>query len=157
MRDAGQRVWRVPAHRRTRPRALTLVEVLAVVVILGILAATLTIGFSGSFGKAKQGLAQTGIGVIVSKLEVYRLEHGQYPSADLGLAAMTDGQASPTHAYYLGPDKLEDPWNQPYVYIVPGPDGHPFEVISYGADAAPGGADENADISSVNLRRDRGG
>ena len=140
------------SHLRHHRRALTLVEVFAVVVILGLLAATLTIGFSGSFGKAKQNLAKTGIGVIVSKIEVYKIENSAYPSADVGLTSMSDGQAAPTSSYYLGPDKLLDPWERPYLYIVPGPDGHPFEVVSYGADGEPGGTDENADISSVNLR-----
>lgn len=135
-------------------RGMTLVEVLAVVVILGLIAGTLVIGFSGSFGKAKHELARSGIGVIVSKLEVYRIEHGSWPGNDLGLQALTDGQAAPTASYYLSPDKLTDPWGNPYLYVTPGPDGHPYEVISYGANGQPGGApgSEDADLSSVNLR-----
>lgn len=134
------------------PRAMTLVEVLAVVVILGLVAGTLLIGFSGSFGKAKHELAKTGIGVIVSKLELYRIEKSAWPANELGLAALSD--APPTASYYLGPDKLIDPWGRPYLYVAPGPDGHPFEVITYGADGQPGGGagSEDADLSSVNLR-----
>lgn len=131
---------------------MTLVEVLAVVVILGLLAATLAVGFSGAFGKGKHELAKTQIGIIAGKLEAYRIEHDAFPSGDMGLQALTDGSASPTKSYYLAPDKLLDPWGRPYELIVPGPDGHPYEVVTYGADAAPGGEDENADITSVNLR-----
>lgn len=140
--------------KRRSQRAMTLVEVLAVVVILGLLAATLVLGFSSTFGRAKHELARTGIGVIVSKIEVYRIEHNAWPSNDLGLAALSDGHATPTAAYYLGPDKLIDPWGNPYHYVTPGPDGHPYEVISYGADGQPGGAagTEDADVSSINLR-----
>ena len=139
------------------PRSMTLVEILAVVVILGLIAGTLLIGFSGAFGKAKHELAKSGIGVVVSKIELYKIERGAWPDNDIGLMALSDGHASPSASYYLGPDKLMDPWGRPYLYIAPGPSGHPFEVISYGADGMPGGepGSENADLSSVNLRSDK--
>jgi general secretion pathway protein G len=133
---------------------MTLVEVLAVVVILGLVAGTLLVGFSGSFGKAKHELAKSAIGVIVAKLETYKIETGGWPSNELGLAALSDGQAPPTASFYLSPDKLRDPWGKPYLYVTPGPDGHPYEILSYGADGQSGGASagEDADISSINLR-----
>ena len=142
-----------------RPRnrkGMTLVEVLAVVVILGLIAGTLVVSFSGGFGKAKHELAKSGIGLIVSKIEVYRMEKSQWPSNDLGLAVLSDGHAVPGASYYLKPEQLSDPWNRPYLYISPGPAGHPYEILSYGADGQPGGAPgtEDADITSVNLKGD---
>jgi general secretion pathway protein G len=130
---------------------MTFVEILAVVVILGLIAGTLLVGFSGAFGKAKHELAKSGIGVIVSKLEIYRMDKQSWPGNDVGLSALAN--APPTSAYYLTPDQLIDPWRRPYLYVCPGPDGHPYEIISYGADGAPGGGvgTEDADISSVNL------
>ena len=141
----------------TNRRAMTLVEILAVVVILGLIAGTLLVGFSGAFGKAKHELAKSGIGVIVSKIEVYRIEKSSWPSNDQGLAGLTDGQAAPTASFYLSKDKLTDPWGRPYLYICPGPDGHPYEILTYGADGQPGGAagSEEADLSSVNLSADK--
>ncbi len=133
-------------------RGMTLVEVLAVVVILGLIAGTLVVRFSGVFGKARHELAKSGIGVIVSRVELYKLEHGQWPGSNTGLALLSDGQAAPTAAYYLSHDQLLDPWGFEYQYIAPGPGGHPYEVISLGADGQLGGEDENADVSSLNLR-----
>ncbi len=133
-------------------RGMTLVEILAVVVILGLIAGTLLIGFSGTFGKAKHELAKTGIGVIANKIETYRIERSSWPSNDLGLVGLSDGHALPTDSFYLGPDKLLDPWSNQYLYLTPGPDGHPYEVMTYGADGQPGGEGEDADISSANLR-----
>ncbi len=135
-------------------RGMTLVEVLAVVVILGLLAGTLAVGFSGAFGKGKRELAKTAIGHIVGQVEIYRMERGEWPPMDVGLAALSDGHAQPTAAYYLNADKLIDPWGAPYQLRVPGPDGHPYEVLSLGADKALGGTGEDADISSLNLRAD---
>ena len=146
--------WRMPSPHT--PRAMTLVEILAVVVILGLIAGTLVIGFSGSFGKAKHELAKSGIGVVVSKLELYRIEHGAWPSNDTGLAALSDGEASPSDPYYLSRDQLLDPWGNHFILITPGPNGLPYEVISYGSDGQSGGApgSEESDISSANLREE---
>jgi len=133
-------------------RGMTLVEILAVVVILGLVAGTLLIGFSGSVGKAKHELAKSGIATVVTQLEKYRLEHGAWPGNEQGLAVLTDGQATPQSAYYLNAGQLQDPWKRTFLYVTPGPDGHPFEVISYGADGQAGGEGEDADVSSVNLQ-----
>ncbi len=137
---------------RTQRTAMTLVEILAVVVILGLIAGTLLVGFSGSFGKAKHELAKSGIGLIVTQLEKYRLERSAWPTNDQGLSVLSDGHARPTDSYYVNPGQRVDPWDRQYLYITPGPDGHPYEVLSYGADGQPGGEGENADLSSVNLR-----
>lgn len=143
-------------HQRWKRGGMTLVEVLAVVVILGLLAGTLLIGFSGSFGKAKHELAKSGIGLLQGKLETYRIEHDAWPSNEIGLAALSGGHAKPTDAYYVSPAQLLDPWSRTYLFVAPGPEGHPYEILSYGADGQPGGSGEDADISSVNLSgRDR--
>src|SRR5204863_7754936 len=97
------------------PRGMTLVEILAVVVILGLIAGTLLVGFSGAFGKAKHELAKSGIGVVVSKIEVYRIEKNAWPGNDQGLSLLPDGTAIPTASYYLSSDKLKDPWNRAYL------------------------------------------
>lgn len=135
-----------------RTRAMTLVEVLAVIVLLGLITATLAINFSGGFAKGKRGLAKAGIGIIAGKLEQYKMDKDAWPSAGAGLAALSDGAATPTAPYYLAPSQLLDPWGHPYALIIPGPNGHPYEIISYGADGQSGGEGENADISSVDLR-----
>jgi general secretion pathway protein G len=135
---------------------MTLVEVLAVVVILGLLASTLAVGFSGAFAKGKRELAKTAVGIIQQKLEAYRIEHDAWPGVDDGLAALSDGRALPTSTYYLSRDQITDPWGKPFYLIIPGPAGHPYEVISYGADAQPGGEGEDADLSSIDLRASEG-
>lgn len=129
-------------------RGMTLIEIMAVVVILGLLAATLTFGFAGKMSKAKREIAKTQIGQIVGQVQLFQLEKHKLPTSGEGLAALT---ASPAESYYLEPAKLNDPWGNAYIYLLPGPDGNPFEVVSYGADGRSGGANEDADISSAQL------
>jgi general secretion pathway protein G len=131
--------------------AMTLVEVLAVIVILALLTATLAVGLGGSLGKGRRELAKTAIGTIMGKIEVYHLTHRAYPPMDVGLAAMTEPLARPTDAYFLPPDALRDPWGQAFVYVTPGPDGYPFEVLSLGSDRATSGTGDAADVSSRRL------
>ncbi|MDA3961796.1 MAG: type II secretion system major pseudopilin GspG [Planctomycetota bacterium] len=131
-----------------RSNGMTLIEVLAVVVILGLLAATLTVGLSGKFGKARHEIARTQIGQLVGAVELFQMEQKRLPSSSEGLQALS---AAADASYYLEASKLQDPWGKPYLYVVPGPAGVPFEIITYGADGQPGGESENADISSAAL------
>ncbi len=127
--------------------AMTLVEILAVVVILGLLAVVLTVSFAGKMGKAKHEIAKTQIGQVAGQIELYQLEKHRLPDAG-NLSVLT---ASPESSYYIEPAKLIDPWGKQLVYIVPGPDGRAYEILSYGSDGQPGGTADAADVSSANL------
>lgn len=145
---------RAPRDARLRGRSrlgMTLVEVLAVVVILGLIATTLTISFRGQMGRAKRELAKTGVGIVVAAVESYALEMGSLPTMEQGLQALTvapQGRGEP----FLRADKLTDPWGHPYQYVTPGPVSA-YQVLSLGADGRPGGAQgsEDEDITSDNL------
>lgn len=139
-----------PLRRRSTDSGMTLVEILAVVVILGLLAVTLTVGITAKMGKAKQEICRTQIAQIVGQLQIWQMEQRSLPPASPGLDALT---ADATASWYLEPSKLLDPWGAPYVYLTPGPDGQPFEVMSYGADGQPGGTGDLADLSSAQLGR----
>jgi general secretion pathway protein G len=128
--------------------AMTLIEVLAVVVILGLLAVTLTVGLTGKIGKAKHEIARTQISQLVTQVQTFQLDRQQLPSSSEGLKSLT---TDPKQPYYLEPDKLRDPWGHDYQFLVPGPNGHPFEILTLGADNRPGGTGEDADLSSAAL------
>lgn len=129
-------------------RAMTLIEVLAVVVILSLLAVTLTVGLSGKLSKAKREICKTQIAEVVSQIQAYQLMKHAIPTVSQGLQILNSDPAS---AYYLSTDKTKDPWGNALRYLVPGPNGAPFEVMSLGADGQPGGQGEAADVSSANL------
>ena len=40
-----------------------------------------------------------------------------------------------------------DPWGNPFVLVAPGNENYDFDVLSLGADGAPGGDQGNADIT----------
>ena len=128
---------------------MTLIEILAVVVILGLLAVTLTVGIAGKMGKAKSEIARTQIGQIVAQVQAYQLDKRSLPTAGQGLSVLTSPASQPSTSYYLEPAKLIDPWGNPYLYVIPGPAGNAFEIVSYGSDGQPGGKGDAIDISSI--------
>lgn len=137
---------RSPAPTRAATiRGMTLIEILAVVVILSLIAATLTMGIMGKVAKARTEIAKTQIALIVGQVQAYHLEKRTYPPASLGLKALSE---DPRSSYHVEPERLVDPWGRPYLYLVPGPSGAPFEILSYGADGRSGGQGEDADVAS---------
>ena len=133
-------------------RAMTFVELLAVLVILGLVAGVFTVGIAGKFNQSKRELTKSQIGIIDAQVQAYYTQKSAWPPSDKGLMVLTTPETMPSSAYFLKPDQLIDSWNNSFYIIVPGPDGHPYEIVSYGADGQPGGTEENADLSSLHLR-----
>ena len=140
-------------HRRAKSpesNGFTLVELMVVIFIIGLLATVVIINVLPSQDRAMTTKAQADISILGQALEQYRLDNLTYPSGSDGLNALVSapaGLAQPARYRRGGyiqrlPD---DPWGRPYQYQNPGPDGGPA-VFSLGADGAPGGEDENADI-----------
>ncbi len=100
--------------------AFTLVEVLIVVIVLGILATIVVPQFSGASEDAMNSAIDVNEQVIRSQLELYKLQHGGYPSLanfvdQMTKASKADGStaASGTSGYPYGPYVLTIP-NNPY-------------------------------------------
>lgn len=132
--------------RKNKRNGFTLVEMMVTLFILALLTTVVAINVLPNQDKAMVQKAKADIAVLGQALETYRLDNLTYPDSGAGLQALvtppsTDG--SRTQGYIK---KLPmDPWNRPYQYSVPGKNGA-FDIYSLGADGAPGGEDENADI-----------
>jgi general secretion pathway protein G len=88
-------------------------------------------------------------------LKLYRLDNQRYPTTEQGLQALTAKPATtPVPPNWKTGGYVErlprDPWGNPYQYLNPGLHGE-IDVFSLGADGAPGGDGNNADIGSWNV------
>ena len=125
----------------------TLIELLVVLAILTMLAGLVGPRVLGLLGGAKSKTAGVQIADIEKALEIYKLDVGRFPTTEEGLDALTKkpGSANGWSGPYLKGGLPSDPWGNPYRYASPGANGG-IDIISLGADGAPGGEGENADI-----------
>ena len=139
-----------PAGPLQSERGFTLIELLVVIIILGLLAGLVGPRLFGRVGQSKQAAARAQIELLGAGLDQYRLDVGSYPTAAQGLEALVRNSAIPNWngPYMKKPAIPKDPWGNPYYYkCCPGDHGD-YDLASYGADNAPGGEGENADITS---------
>jgi general secretion pathway protein G len=127
----------------------TLIELLVVMVIIGLLAALVGPRFIRQEEKAKVKAAKAQIELLSTALDTFRLDVGRYPTSQEGLEALRSqpGGVERWDGPYLKKEVPLDPWGKAYVYKSPGDHG-PFDIISYGADGAPGGDSDNQDVTS---------
>lgn len=142
---------RAPAKYRVKPEkpapnGFTLVEMMVTLFILALLTTVVAINVLPNQDKAMIQKAKADIAVLGQAMETYRLDNLTYPDAGAGLQALVTPPATGgarTEGYIK---KLpNDPWNRPYQYSNPGKTGA-FDIYSLGADGAPGGENDNADI-----------
>jgi general secretion pathway protein G len=131
-------------------RGFTLVELMVVIVIIGLLATVVVVNVMPSQDKAMTTKASADIATLEQAMEMYRLDNLTYPSGADGLNALVSPPATLAQSGRYRPGgyikKLpNDPWGRPYQLATPGKAG-PFDIYSLGADGAPGGADDDADI-----------
>ena len=136
---------------RSRSRGFTLIELLVVLAILTLLAGLVGPRVLGQLGGAKSKTAAVQIADLDKSLEIFKLDVGRYPTTEEGLAALVtkpgnaNGWAGP---YLKGGAVPTDPWSRPYRYNGSGAGGT-IEITSLGADGAPGGEGENADVRNA--------
>ncbi len=141
-----------PANRQS---GFSLLEIMVVVVIIGILVATIAPNLFGETDKARMTRLKVDITSLEDALERYKMDNFNYPTTDQGLQALvTLPTSSPIPQHYKQGGYVRrlqtDPWGNEYQYISPGTQG-PYDLFSLGADGEVGGEGMNADIGNWNL------
>jgi general secretion pathway protein G len=136
---------------RRRERGFSLLELLAVLVILGILAGIFAPKFLGQAESAKRKAAKLEIDQIGQSLDLYKLEVGRYPTSSEGLQALVvapSGAANWNGPYLKRTTVPKDPWGNDYKYTSPGDQNRPYDIVSMGGDGKDGGDGDGKDITS---------
>lgn len=140
-------------RRRT---GFTLIEIMAVVLIIGLLTAIVGTAIFGQIDRANVTTARTQIKQIEAALDFYRMDNGRYPTTEQGLDALVNQptiEPVPRHyrpeGYLQGGRVPPDPWGAAYEYESPGThNAYGVDIWSFGADSQPGGSGVDADIGN---------
>jgi len=136
-------------HGTRHLRGFTLVELMVVVAIIGMLASAVVVNVIRNQYKAQRACVESDFQSLEKALKLYRLDLGRYPSELNALWEAPGGSRKWGGPYVEDPPPL-DPWGNAYQYSYRG--GSDFELVSYGADGASGGVEEDVDLSSSTIR-----
>jgi len=136
-----------PKRRKAMTRGFTLVEMMAVVVIIAILAAVIGPRIFSQVNKTQQVRAKQDIEAISRAISMFRLDTNQFPQ-DLRELQRNENDLKGWRGPYLKKSSIKDPWDHNYQYISPGRDNRDFDIWSTGADGVEGGEGLDADITN---------
>ncbi|MCU4369938.1 type II secretion system major pseudopilin GspG [Acinetobacter courvalinii] len=147
---ASRLAARSSVARMNRASGFTLIEVMVVIVILGVLAALIVPNVMGRGEKAKVDTTSITLKGVAGALDQYKLDNGRYPSMqDGGLDALVNQPATAKNwlpGGYVKGGYPKDSWENDLQYVIPGREGRPFDLYSFGADGKEGGEGNDADI-----------
>ncbi|GIX32842.1 MAG: type II secretion system protein GspG [Lysobacterales bacterium] len=137
---------RNPLPMPARVAGMTLIEILAVIVLIGIVMAVVAQQVFQRVETGKFNAAKAQLQSLSMKIEAYALDNGRPPQR-LEDLVQRPGDARNWNGPYARESDLRDPWGNAFVYRVPGERG-PFDLISLGADGRPGGEGNARDLGN---------
>ena len=136
--------------RAVNAAGFSLIEILVALTLLGFVGAFVAGRIFDQLHEGQVRSAKIQMQSFQARLQDFRRRCGFYPTTDQGLEALISKPTSgrecrnyPPNGFIDGGQLPNDPWDAPYVYES---DGREFNIISYGADNAPGGEGQDADI-----------
>lgn len=134
-------------------RGFTMVELMAILVIIGLLAAFVARNFMGQTENARVKVTKASLRALDDAVLSFKMETGRYPTEEEGLSVLieapTDVENYPEGGYLRTKELPRDGWGNDFVYIRYPEGGQAYEIISYGADGEEAGESYNADLSSA--------
>jgi general secretion pathway protein G len=133
------------AHRSIARRAagFSLLEMLAVIVLIGIVAGIVVNQVGGNVDKGKWNAGKSQVSKLAMQVESYALDNGSPPAKLEDLVTKPSGATGWKSPYGKESD-LKDPFGHAFGYKSPGEHGD-FDIVFYGKDGKAGGENYNAD------------
>lgn len=125
-------------NSRAATRGMTLLEIMVTITIIGVVMGAVAVAVIPNLNRAKIDTTKNSIrGGVVPALKLYYTRHGKYPDTGSGMQALVSER--------MLEQLPRDGWGNDFVYLN---EGSKYKIISYGADGAPGGSEDDADIAS---------
>lgn len=135
----------------------SLIEVLIAVTIVVLMGGVVALTVFPELFRAQRDKAAMDIQQLKKATDIFRLRERRIPSESEWREVMINGSKNHPEPYIdesmLDEGEIRDPWGNPYQYKRLG--SNDFEILSWGADGAPGGQEDGRDISSKGERSRR--
>lgn|SRR6185312_11947161 len=132
--------------RAQRAGGFTLLEMLAVIALIGIVAVAVITKVIPSFDKGKYKTGKIQLSTLSQDIDNYMLDNGTPPQQLVDLVKKP-GNAPNWQGPYAKESQLKDPYGHDYGYQYPGQHGK-YDLVFYGEDGKPGGDGLNADAGN---------
>lgn len=134
-------------------KAFTMVELMAVLIILGLLAAVVVRNFVGQTDRARVTTTKANLKLLHMAVNQFKMDTGQFPTEEEGLTVLIEppsdvGNWQPG-GYLETTDIPKDGWGNEFIFELYPESGKPFVIRSLGADGEEGGEDYDADLLST--------
>ncbi|MHC4842490.1 MAG: type II secretion system major pseudopilin GspG [Planctomycetota bacterium] len=141
------------SRKKRVKKGFSIVEIMAVLVIMGLLAGIVAINVIGRIDKAKVTATKANLKMLHNAVNQFKLDTGRFPSEELGLLELveqpTDVMEWSPGGYLETTDIPKDAWGNEFYYQRYTESGKPFMIISWGANGEEGGEGDDLDLYST--------
>ena len=131
----------------------TMVELMAMLIIIGLLATLVVTKVATQIDKARVTTTKANLKKLHSAVNQFKMDTSRFPSEDMGLMELIEQPSDVENwepgGYLETTDLPKDAWGNDFIYELYPESGKPFVIISYGADGEEGGEDYDADLLST--------
>jgi len=141
------------ARTRNARSGFTMVELMAMLIIIGLLATLVVTKVASKIDEARVTTTKANLKILHSAVNQFKMDTGRFPTEEEGLMALIE-QPSDVMKYepggYLETTEIsKDGWGQDFIYELLPESGKPFVIKSLGADGEEGGEGYDADLLST--------
>ena len=133
--------------RKNRSQSgFTLLEMLAVIVLIGIIGTIVVRQVGHSVDRGKYGAGKAQLTTLAAAIDSYSLDNSSPPPNLAALVSKPDN-APNWQGPYIKKSQLKDPWGHAFGYRYPGQHGS-YDLVFYGRNGRPGGTGYDADVGN---------
>jgi len=138
--------------RKTR-KGFTMVELMAMLIIIGLLATLVVTKVAEQIDKARVVTTKANLKSLHNKVNEFKMDTSRYPTEEEGLMALieqpSDVENYPSGGYLETTEIPKDAWGREFYYDRFPESGKEFVIISWGSDGEEGGEGYDGDLYST--------
>ena len=140
-------------QERRRRKGFTMVELMAMLIIIGLLATLVVTKVASKIDQARVTTTKANLKALHTAVNEFRMHSGRFPTEEEGLDVLIN-QPSDVDNYepggYLETTEVPvDAWGEEFIFELYPESGKQFVIKSWGADKAEGGEGYDADLFST--------